>query len=68
MLQDHPLIGGIKRHFMTVRHYNFSHQNGKLLSVSCILESPNVARKSPNPAMPSNKEFGLSGTFFKLLK
>ena len=38
------------------------------MSVSCILESPNVARKSPNPAMPSNKEFGLSGTFFKLLK
>ena len=45
-----------------------AHQNGKHLSVSCRLESPNVARKSPNPAMPSNKEFGLSGTFFKLLK
>ena len=32
-----------------------------------MLGSPNVERKSPKPAMPSNKEFGLSGTFFKIL-
>ena len=49
----------------SIQHYD---QNGKHLSVSCKLASSNVARKSPNPAMPSNKEFGLSGLFFKLLK
>ena len=46
----------------------FVRHNGKHLSVSCKLGSENVARKRPNPAIPSNKEFGLSGTFFKLLE